>query len=237
MAEVQWDKVHSGDESWRTKLIGDISTAYVMPRYVELFKQFLEGDGRPKSFLELGSGNGEMAELIASHEFAFIDSYYVSEWFYEGVKWLRKQNLKALQFSAEAIPFRDESFDVVLCFDVMHHVDHPAVMAREMMRTGRGKLFLTESNGLSVGRKLMELTPGHRAAGERSYTPKKYRSFFEQEGFRVTHFEIHPFVFPLKLPARFSRWNVAFNRWIENAFFLRWQCSNVYIYIEYERLR
>lgn len=236
MAEVEWEKVHSGDKSWRTKLIGDISTAYVMPRYAELFEQYLKGDGAPKSFLELGSGNGEMASLIAEKKFPFIGQYFVSEWFHAGVQWLKSQGLNALQLSAENIPFKDESFDVVVCFDVMHHVDRPGQMGLEMMRAGRGKLFLTESNGLSAGRKLMELTPGHRAAGERSYTPSRYRSFFEHAGYRVTHFEIHPFIFPLKLPARFTRWNIAFNRWIERAYFIRWQCSNVYIYVEYERV-
>lgn len=82
----------------------------------------------------------------------------------------------------------------------------------------------------------MELTPAHRKAGERSYTPARYRSFFEQPGFRVTRFEIQPFVFPLRLPRAFSALQVRFNRWIEKVPILRWQCSNVYIYLEYERV-
>lgn len=233
-ADVEWGKVHNENVSWRTKLIGDISAAYVMPRYVELFEQYCTGDGQPQTFLELGAGNGEIAKLIRDRQFSFVQDYKVSEIFSEGVKWLRKEGFEVFQFSAEQICFKDHSFDRVICFDVMHHTDNPRSMAGEMLRVGRGNLFLTESNGLSLGRKLMELTPGHRAAGEKSYTPREYRSFFEHDGFNITKFEIQPFVFPLKLPSSLTPLNIAFNRWIEKVPFLKWQCSNVYIYVEYE---
>lgn len=81
----------------------------------------------------------------------------------------------------------------------------------------------------------MELTPGHRAAGERSYTPGEYKSFFEQDPFLVTHFEIHPFVFPIRAPRTLLNAEIKFNKIIEKIPLLNWQCSNVYIYVEYER--
>lgn len=176
-----------------------------------------------------------MAKRVRKRRFRFIERYATSEYFEQGVQWLREAGFEAFQINAENIPFPDKSFDVVASFDVMHHVDHPRQMAREMMRVARGRLILSESNGLSVGRKLMELTPGHRRAGERSYTPRQYRGFFEQEGFRVKRFEIAPYVFPLYLPRSFLRFEIGFNRWIEKMPFLRWQCSNVQMYVEYER--
>ena len=234
MADVNWADIHRPQQSWRTKLIGDLSADYVMPRYVELFEKYLARPGT-FSFLELGGGTGEMAERIRDKHFPFIARYVVSENFPEGVEWLKQKGLDAVQADAEALPFEEAAFDVVLCFDVMHHVDRPRQMGREMLRTGKGRLFLTESNGLSLGRKLMELTPAHRKAGERSYTPGQYRSFFEHPGFRILHFEIHPFVFPLYLPRFFSKAVKVFNQLIEPMPVLNWQCSNVYIYIEYER--
>jgi len=235
VADVDWAGIHRPDQSWRTKLIGDLSSDYVMPRYVALFEKYLRRPGR-FSFLELGAGNGEMAKRILEKKFDFVSRYAVSENFPEGVVWLKEKGLEAIQADAQNLPFEDGAFDVVHCFDVMHHVDDPRKMAREMLRTARGRLFLTESNGLSVGRKLMELTPAHRRAGERSYTPGQYRSFFNCAGFRIVHFEIHPFVFPLYLPAYFSGMVKSFNQWIEGVPLLNWQCSNVYIYIEYEKV-
>ena len=231
--QPEWAQIHSESESWRTRLIGEISNAYVSPRYLELFEFYFSKSLSPITFLELGSGNGEMAQLIAHKKFPFVGEYWVSEQFPEGVDWLKQRGLKAVQVNAQAIDFPAGAFDVVVSFDVMHHVENPATMAREMMRVGKGKLFLTESNGWSVGRKLMELTPGHRRAGEKSYTHFRYRSFFEHPEFQVTHFNIQPFIFPLKLPKRFMPAVIRFNQWIEKVPFLKWQCSNVYIYVEY----
>lgn len=235
MSDVNWAEVHNPDQSWRTQLIGNLSHQYVMPRYAELFTRYFQSS-KPLTFLELGAGTGEMAVLIQSKNLPFVKSYAVTENFPEGVSWLKKKGLHAFEANAESIPVSDASYDAVLCFDVMHHVSNPRKMAHEMLRTARGRLFLTESNGLSLGRKLMELTPGHRKAGEKSYTPRKYRSFFEGQGFRITRWEIHPFIFPLKLPREMGSLEISFNRWIEKTPFLNWQCSNVYIYLEYEAL-
>lgn len=233
MENPNWSGIHSEARSWRSQLIGGLSEHYVIPRYTELFERYFKSSGA-REFLELGSGNGDMAEAIRAKHFDFISRYVVSDNFSESVEWLKSKGFEAVQIDAQKISFPDKSFDAVLCFDVMHHVENPVQMAGEMMRVGKGKLFLTESNGLSLGRKLMELTPGHRRAGEKSYSARKYRSFFQQPGFRLLRFDIHPFVFPLYLPRVFLPAELLFNRIIERTPFLNWQCSNVYIYVEYE---
>jgi len=233
---VAWEKVHGEDASWRKKLVGEISDAFILPRYVRLFYDTF-GRGRAMDFVEVGSGNGENSKaVIAANRDGVIKSYLTTEVFPDGVEWLKKQGLNATQASAEALPFPDSNFDGVVEFDVMHHVDHPRLMALEMMRVGRGKLLLTESNGLSIPRKLLELTPARKAAGERSYTPWKYRSFFEgHAGYRVTNFTIYPFLFPFKCPSWFLPLLVWFNRAIEFIPVARWQCSSVVIVVEYQR--
>jgi len=234
MDQPKWETVHEQDRSWRTKLIGGLSLHYAVPRYVEFFETYFRKPGK-YTFLELGSGTGEVACAIQKKSYDFIQRYVVSENFPQGVAWLQKQNLEAVLADAENVPFENQSFDAVLCFDVMHHVRNPRRMALEMLRMARGRVFLIESNGLSLGRKLMELTPGHRRAGEQSYTPWQYRSFFNQPGYRITRWETHPFMMPLRAPAFLLDWEVRLNRWIEHVPFLNWQCSNVAIYLEYER--
>jgi SAM-dependent methyltransferase len=241
---VSWEQVHNQDASWRKKLVGEISDAFILPRYVRLFYDTFE-DGRDQDFVEIGSGNGENSKAVIAANRASKDGegkvirrYLTTEVFQEGVDWLRKQGLESERASAEELPFPDESFRAAISFDVMHHVDNPRNMAREMFRVGRGRCLLTESNGLSIPRKLLELTPSRRAAGERSYTPWRYRSFFEnQPGFRNTPFVIYPFLFPFKCPGFMLPALVWFNKAIEYVPFFRWQCSSVVIVIDYERTK
>lgn len=230
-----WSKIHSEDASWRAQLLGGINEAFVVPRYVKLFYDTF-GAGRSQSFFEVGSGNGDLSLAILKKNQGQIERYVVSDYFAEAVQWLRKRGLEAVQADAQELPCADGEYDAAIDFDVMHHVDRPRDMARELMRIGRGRTLLVESNGLSLGRRLLELTPGHRAAGERSYTPRQYRSFFEnQAGYRVTNFSIYPFLFPFKTPQWAVRPLVWFNERIEKVPFFRWQCSSVVITVDYER--
>ncbi len=177
-----------------------------------------------------------MSRAILAANRGAIRRYVTSEVFPEGVDWLRKQGLEAVQADAEALPWADGEFDAAVEFDVMHHVTHPRSMAREMMRVARGECLLVESNGLSIFRKLREMTPGHRAAGERSYTPRTWRSFFEgHPGYELTEWRLDPFLFPFKCPRWFLPWLVRFNHLIEHVPFFRWQCSSVMIRLRYRR--
>jgi SAM-dependent methyltransferase len=231
----QWEHIHSEEASWRKQLIGDISDAFVVPRYVKLFYDTF-GAGQAQDFFEVGSGNGDMSVAILKENRGQIRRYIVSDYFPQAVDWLRKLGLNAVQADAQNLPCATGEYDAAIDFDVMHHVERPRDMAREMMRVGRGRALLVESNGCSVIRRLLEFMPGHRAAGERSYTPSQYRSFFENHpGYRVTDFTIYPFLFPFKCPRWFLPTLVWFNRRVENIPFFRWQCSSVVILVKYER--
>lgn len=231
----EWSKIHREDESWRKQLLGPINEAFVVPRYVKLFYDVF-GNDRALSFFEVGSGNGDLSRAILKENRGQIARYICSDYFPEAVEWLRKQGIEAVQADAQALPCGDAEFDAVIDFDVMHHVARPRDMAREIMRVGRGRALLVESNGLSLPRRLLELTPGHRAAGERSYTPWQYRDFFcGLQGFRLIGFRIFPFLFPFKCPRWFLSSLVWFNHAIEGVPIARWQCSSVAIIIDYER--
>jgi len=53
--------------------------------------------------------------------------------------------------SGYALPFSDESFDVVCEFGVLHHVRHPHRMVTEMMRVARKAIFISDSNNFGGG--------------------------------------------------------------------------------------
>lgn len=230
-----WSAIHDPHNSWRRKLVGDINELFVVPRYVRLFYETF-ADARAWSFFEVGAGTGELSRAVLAENRGQIARYLASEYFPEGVEWLKRAGLEAIQADALDLPLDDGQFDAAVAFDVMHHVDSPRSMAREMMRVARGRCLLVEANGLSVFRKLKELTPGHRAAGERSYTPWVYRGFFGgHAGYALERFEIFPFLFPFKCPRWALPGLVAWNHWIEQIPLLRWQCSSVAISVHYRR--
>ena len=63
-----------------------------------------------------------------------------------------------LVFSAEALPFREDVFDLVYCSEVLEHLDHPDRALAEMARVGGGgRCILTVPNEKLVGK----LESGH----------------------------------------------------------------------------
>lgn len=237
MSNPDWSKIHSQEKSWRHQLQGDVVAGYVLERYLELFREAFQGE-RPLSFLELGSGNGDLSRLIVGSGLPFVGRYVVSEYFSRGVDWLRGLGLEALQLDAQRIKLPDDAFDVVLSFDVMHHVDNPAAMAAEMVRISRGRVLLTEANGLSLGRKLFELSPGHRAAGERSYLPRRYLDFFRRvPGCRITRARVYPFLFVFKTPCSLAPAVIGMSRAMERLPLVNWQCATVCLDLAFEKIR
>ncbi|MBI4575336.1 MAG: methyltransferase domain-containing protein [Planctomycetes bacterium] len=228
-----WASLHAGDTTWQERIIGDIAEVYVRPRYERLFGEAFGGAPR-KSFLELGAGIGTLSERLVARHRGAISRYVTLEQFAEGTRRCAGRGLASIQGDATRLPVADKSFDVVLSFDVMHHVDDPRAMAREMVRVARHSLLLTESNGLSLGRRLMELTPGHRRAGERSYLPRTYRRFLEATGARFHAIRIAPFLFPFRVPRALLPALAWFNGRVEDLPLVRWQCSSLIIHATLE---
>ncbi|HEU0051366.1 MAG TPA: class I SAM-dependent methyltransferase [Patescibacteria group bacterium] len=181
--------------------------------------------------LELGSSLGEMRQLIMeSIGKDVIREWICSEHSPEAVAFLRERGIAAEQIDAQQIPFPDNSFDIVCCFDVMHHVADPKKMAQEMLRVSKKHFFLCESNGLSLVRKIGEMPASARAIGERSYTPGTYRSFFTSP--ELDWIRIHPFAFLSvpKIPKPLVPLNAFISEIGERIPLLRWQGQSLLLY-------
>ena len=50
------------------------------------------------------------------------------------------------------LPFPDASFDAVCEFGVLHHVEHPNAVVREMLRVSKTAIFLSDTNRFGRGR-------------------------------------------------------------------------------------
>jgi SAM-dependent methyltransferase len=83
------------------------------------------------------------------------------------------------------VPFEDASFDVAIVQGVLHHADDPEETIREALRLAR-EIVILEPNGLNPGLKVIEkVSPYHRSHNERSYTPRRLRSWVESAGGHV----------------------------------------------------
>jgi SAM-dependent methyltransferase len=85
---------------------------------------------RGATVLDVGSGDGNVASLIME---------FRKDLTVRGVDVLVRPSTRipVTSFDGTNLPFPDESFDVVMFVDVLHHTEHPTVLLREAMRVAR----------------------------------------------------------------------------------------------------
>lgn len=132
----------------------------------------------PRRVLEVGCGEGgqlrkvaDQAPLASLYGFDLPSDDLAARW--EGL------DAAMVCGSAEALPFPDDSFDLVLALEVLEHVPDPSAVVREIARVATGAVVLSvpwepvwRMGNLVRGRYLRDLgnTPGHlQHFGRRSF--------------------------------------------------------------------
>jgi len=112
---------------------------------VELAASFHDKyNGRPLHILDLGAGTGGVSAALAAngkHRVVAVD--IVAN---EDLRAMRGAvHVEQVIATADALPFEDESFDVVLCLETIEHLPNARASAREMMRVLRsgGQVMIT----------------------------------------------------------------------------------------------
>lgn len=105
-----------------------------------------------KNFLEVGSGRGEIC-IEAARNGAQVfgvepeeESLVLSRLLAE----IETMKVQFLQGYGEALPFKDHTFDLIVCHEVLEHVQDPAKTISEMIRVLKpgGALYLEAPNYL-----------------------------------------------------------------------------------------
>ena len=140
--------------------------------------------GGTDRLLEVGCGEGGNLKLLtgAAKRTVGVDLWPAK------ARWARREVASGTFACADAcrLPFRNESFDVVLCRDVLHHVLDKQQVLAEMFRVCRmsGRLIVIEPNGRNPIMWLLGLAVGaERHIIENS--PNRLLLMFSMKGLEV----------------------------------------------------
>lgn len=117
--------------------------------------EFAAGYASDRTVLDCGAGEGYGPAFLSSTAECVVGLDYAAEAVqYAGRKYGRdRPNLRFVQGDASRLPFADDSFDVVCCFQVLEHLDDgPGFLfeSRRVLKPG-GRLILTTPNRLWAG--------------------------------------------------------------------------------------
>lgn len=89
------------------------------------------------SLLDVGCGSGALAERLAR----IRPDLRVT-----GVDVVMPPDcrIRTLRYDGRALPFADDSFDIVLCADMLHHTSDPEAVLREAARVARARVIVKD---------------------------------------------------------------------------------------------
>jgi SAM-dependent methyltransferase len=107
--------------------------------------------------------------------------------------------------SAYRLPFRDGAFDVVTCWELLHHLDTPVQAIREMLRVARQRIIIFEPNRINPGHLYLGLTRDNERYCLR-FSPRYLRGLVHEAGGGIIRHERCGLLFPNVTPMPMARW-------------------------------
>jgi 2-polyprenyl-3-methyl-5-hydroxy-6-metoxy-1,4-benzoquinol methylase len=176
--------------------------------------------------LELGCGDGKFADEILAVYFRHIDAFDISQSAIKRAQSLSRTN-KVNYFAEDitTLEFKKNAYwDGAFLIWILHHVKvfTPAIVSR--LAQVCPILIVAEPNGNNIIRKLLELLPSYKRAGERSFKLKELIGIFESAGYAVTTIRRVAFV-PNYLPDVLLTPFMKLEAVIECTPILNWLCA------------
>ena len=116
-----------------------LTQAFVIPK-IDYIRRYVDINSQT-SLLDVGAGNG-----IFTYYWADIAGLVVGVDYAEKMIKMSPCRKLLLQADATVLPFKDNSFDVVFCSNLLHHVGEPVSVVKEMKRVSKKYVILLEPN-------------------------------------------------------------------------------------------
>lgn len=127
-------------EKKRRKPWHPVIEAFVKPKLAYINRFILrDNSGCRLSLLDIGCGNGFFTYYLEkSFDTVALDFSYS----------MLKRNASKMKLcgSAAELPFKNRSFDITFCSNLLHHLDEPEVAVSEMKRVSRRYVVISEPN-------------------------------------------------------------------------------------------
>jgi ubiquinone/menaquinone biosynthesis C-methylase UbiE len=154
-AEYQQHKYYTEKASlYNDKHVIDNDEHYVALKHI----MSLLGIYEITSILDVGSGTGRAVKYFSENGIAIHGIEPVNAMIKQAI---HNNNIKPGLLTCATgnlLPFKDNSFNAVCALGVMHHVQTPDVVVREMMRVAKKAVFLSDSNRFGQGSMFARLT-------------------------------------------------------------------------------
>lgn len=178
----------SADQNWADSVAGDMERHYSPGRTWEALARAALPLLAPGDVLDVASGDGVLAELLAPYSRRYICIDSSSKVVLAASERLRKlEHVEVREGDMQRLPFDKPQFDLVLLMHALTYADKPALAVAEAARVLRkgGQLLLT---CLARHEHSAAVTPyGHVNLG---FTEKDLRKFAEKAGLAVKVCEV-----------------------------------------------
>jgi SAM-dependent methyltransferase len=185
--ETYWEKAGAlgyGEAMFASRAVEDHVNRRLWGIAIDIGRQL--GLDRTARVLDLGCGDGAFANCVLGGEFAAVDGFDQSE---AGIRRAQANtpgpHVRFGHCDITRLDFAElPQYDGAFLIGILHHVK--AVTPDLIRALGRltGRVIVLEPNGDHLLRRLLELTPSYRAAGEDSFGTRQLRMLFEAAGFR-----------------------------------------------------
>ncbi len=177
----------AADANWADSVAGDMERHYSPGRTWEALARTALPLLEPGDVLDIASGDGVLAELLAPHSGRYVCVDTSARVVAAASERLRgHRNVEVREGDMHALPFEAASFDLVVLMHALTYAARPAQAVAEAARVLRpgGRLLLS-----SLARhehKVVVQAYGHVNLG---FTPKEMRRFMEKSDLRVASCE------------------------------------------------